>query len=571
MRKHPSMWAQMSIRYLIFQDLLHQSLTLVWFKTVCGEDCNIQICPLCMSEKSDIVDLILYRTLDDVDPDQETLDELLITIPKCGHIFTVETLDGHCGMTDYYRRNETDETWVGLEAPPSGFKQPPVCPNCRAAITSPRYGRIFKRADLDILERNLASSMSHGIASIQTSMRSVDKPAMKSALEELGSKTTVPPPSLSPNARKTCQKARAEIIKKTRYVPAPVETLYPDNAKFCGVSPSAAKAWKSIVQPLVQGYSKSIKIASTRSAHINAWEAAFSCIYDQEMDAATADPSRAPRRPAEHAMRMAKSKVGQPQPRADKRFVVEAFWVALDIRFTLAELASALIKASFEKGTSVLEKERYLWAVYCKFLLDVCSSDSEIAFRIAEESQSRRQMTKTAVFIMRAELELFRFNIEMLRHNKALRKDRETLVGRARNKAKEAEVYMSSIQRSHMAIMRPEEEDWLEENFSQTGRLFLEEWRNIETSLRHDTTYEPVSLAEKTQIVQALNFSKMNSLPRCVMSHMYLHDRSYRSFLYLPKRTPLRHHRGERVDKPECKIVLMLVTVWRSNGAGVLP
>lgn len=61
----------------------------VW--PVCGEPCNSQICPLCASdeEKSVVVDQILWRTLGDIDPDGCILDEMLITLPNCGHVFTV--------------------------------------------------------------------------------------------------------------------------------------------------------------------------------------------------------------------------------------------------------------------------------------------------------------------------------------------------------------------------------------------------------------------------------------------------------------------------------------------------
>lgn len=107
-------------------------------------------CPLCASpdDQNSVVDFIMQRTLAEVSPDEETLDELLITIPNCRHTFTVETLDGHCGMSDYYDREGTEGKWTQCKEPPFGFRAPPVCPTCRAAITCPRYGRIFKRADL---------------------------------------------------------------------------------------------------------------------------------------------------------------------------------------------------------------------------------------------------------------------------------------------------------------------------------------------------------------------------------------------------------------------------------------
>ena len=83
-------------------------------------------------------------------PEQGTLDERIITNPDCRHVFTVETLDGHCSMSDYYEQG-TDGEWKALKLPAPGYKKPPTCPTCRTAIRTPRYGRIYKRADLDIL------------------------------------------------------------------------------------------------------------------------------------------------------------------------------------------------------------------------------------------------------------------------------------------------------------------------------------------------------------------------------------------------------------------------------------
>ena len=129
----------------------------------------MQICPLCVPEqaKETVVDVVMYRKLGEIDLEQETLDEILITLPGCRHVFTVETLDGICGMTEFYRRDGADSQWVGFADPPTGFRKPPTCPTCRTAITSPRYGRIFKRADLDILENNVASQMSNSLEDIR--------------------------------------------------------------------------------------------------------------------------------------------------------------------------------------------------------------------------------------------------------------------------------------------------------------------------------------------------------------------------------------------------------------------
>lgn len=130
-------------------------LTLIYL--VCGEPCNVQICPLCADEdtQNQVVDVTEGRQLFEIDPDGEELDSLLITL-SCGHVFTVETLDDICDLEKYYTHE--DGYWASIAPPPSGLQRPPTCPHCREPIKSPRYGRVFKRADLDMSEQVWSSS-----------------------------------------------------------------------------------------------------------------------------------------------------------------------------------------------------------------------------------------------------------------------------------------------------------------------------------------------------------------------------------------------------------------------------
>lgn len=480
---------------------------------VCGEDCSIQTCPLCAPDKikQSVVDLVMYRTLEDVAFERGTLDELLITIPKCRHVFTVETLDGHCGINEYYRREEPDGRWLGLEASPSDFKKPPVCPTCRSAITTPRYGRIFKRADLDILERNVASQMSQSLGKVHNSIESWSKTEMEAMLTTEASTIKAVFDPCSEKSWKKRSKARAAVLKEKRELPAAVAALDPGNTSFYAISPAVVKAWKKATQQMLQTYKQAYSISTTRSAHLSAWQSALSCLYQQEMDFATSNPTRAPRRPSEHAMRMAKKNVGQPQPRADKRFLVEAFWVTIRVRFTLADLAQTWLKAVSSRGESYPAAQRQMWAIYGSFLLETCLQDAQIAFDIAQESESRRQMTKTSLLIMRAELERFRFNAEMSRQSGAIKDDRQNLIDSASQKIKDAGNYMTLTLKSHRDVRRPrpeEEEIWLDDNFTRTASTIIDEWGSIERSLRSNTFYEPVSLEEQMAIVRAFNFCK---------------------------------------------------------------
>ena len=58
------------------------------------------MCTICASSdlKDTVVDLLMSRTLGEIDSMADSLDEILITLPGCLHVFTVETLDGVCGM-----------------------------------------------------------------------------------------------------------------------------------------------------------------------------------------------------------------------------------------------------------------------------------------------------------------------------------------------------------------------------------------------------------------------------------------------------------------------------------------
>ncbi|KAI0294248.1 hypothetical protein B0F90DRAFT_1295516 [Multifurca ochricompacta] len=139
---------------------------LIYHDIVCGEPCEKQICIVCLPDESkvDIVDFIMQRTLAEIDLTSDDSSERVIRL-ECGHIFTVETLDGHCNMSEYY---EVDLMGVfkDTKAPPVDFQTPPACPTCRGPISALRYGRVTKRANLDILEQNVASTMSSALEQV---------------------------------------------------------------------------------------------------------------------------------------------------------------------------------------------------------------------------------------------------------------------------------------------------------------------------------------------------------------------------------------------------------------------
>lgn len=133
----------------------------------------------------EVVDFLLQRKLNEIDLSSHDVGDRLITL-GCGHIFTVETLDGHCGMNDYYEIDVMGQ-FLATKAPPINYQTPPSCPLCRGPITALRYGRVTKRANLDILEQNVASTMSQDLSKISSKVQEVtaNMPTIEKAIKEV--------------------------------------------------------------------------------------------------------------------------------------------------------------------------------------------------------------------------------------------------------------------------------------------------------------------------------------------------------------------------------------------------
>ena len=435
----------------------------------------------------------------------DSLDNLLITLPECGHVFTVQTLDDICGLGEYYTKDEHGH-WRNLASPRHAGerRKPPMCPTCRGAITSPRYGRVFKSANLDVLERNIISHMSGRMNKVRRSWSQIQvvKANMERAIAEQAK--LVKPDRTTSLSRKRVKKA---ILNQKGLRPVPTNAIIP-NVKLFSISPLVARVWNNIVRDLTKIYKDAADICDIRSAHTNAWEAAFSFLYEQEMDKAVSDPARCPQ---EDVMHIARMEVGIPQPRADKRFHVEAIWATLQIRFTLVELTQAWSMAVKDLEDSIYPRsERQEWGNYTIFLLESCEKDVEIAYEIAGASDSRRQMTKTRLLSLRVQLEKCRFNTEMSKQFGLLDgEQRLKLAEEAQEGGDNVEHVIAKTINEHLYTLPADFPRWFAENFLNAAKTIRKEWHNLEQSLKTDTFYGPRSL---DAIVKAIDFCKMRSL-----------------------------------------------------------
>ncbi|KAH8981146.1 hypothetical protein EDB92DRAFT_2055683 [Lactarius akahatsu] len=414
--------------------------------SICGEPCEQQTCVVCLPDerKVDIVDFIMQRRLDEIDLSSDDIAERLIKL-ECGHIFTVETLDGHCNMSDYYE-SDAMGVFTAMKAPPVNFQTPPSCPACRGPITALRYGRVTKRANLDILEQNVASTMS-------------------SAIEEVGC-------GIAEFSRKL-DRAKGETKSIFFYPPASMTNVH-------GFSGDEGRAWNKVVCDLLKLY----KVA------------------DQAIQSG-------PDTPEPVAMIEVNKKIGQPPHKADTRFQVEAFFLSLELRYTLAEIAQSRIE-----GTKVVLRHERLWRSFVSFIHESCIRDAKKALDIAEKSLASRLAAQAGVNIFRGRLELFRF--EILAQRTLLSRQgllnygrRNQLSTEAQLEADTASLEMKRLEMTYICSRPIADTAGLR---SESRDQFVKEYNALATHLRPEGGYEPLSLKEKEDIVKAFGFCKFSIL-----------------------------------------------------------
>jgi hypothetical protein len=469
-------------------------------------------------------------TLSKLDSTSDQLDSLTLTLPKCGHTFTVETLDGICEMSTVYSQEITEGLpgrWLGLKTPPTGFQKPPTCPTCRAAITSPRYGRIFKRADLDVLEQNSAAQMSLSMEKIRHIMVAWDAADIEKRLGEAAAKLKADLVSGSLQVKgKGHAAARRRVLNEQREIPIFTGSLDPTLSELHTIPTFVSKPWKNAVASIMKNYEAAIELSKTRSAHTDAWESAFSHLFREEMENLANHPEVAPSDPEEHALRMTRMRIGQPKPLADKRFVVEAFWATVEMRLILAQLGRSFMKALSHSVLSQQTSHMKTWASFVHFILESCVSDAERAHKIAYDSKALRQMTRATLLILRSTLERARFSVEAAQQSGALKKAgvRAEYVDRVDAYREEAgATYIKALEVYRMTLgQEVAEKTWLEENLISPASVLFGEWDMLAKSLKQSTVYEPVSLQEKISIIKAFNFSHTGHFYNCPNGHPFV-------------------------------------------------
>ncbi|KAF8730672.1 P-loop containing nucleoside triphosphate hydrolase protein, partial [Rhizoctonia solani] len=441
--------------------------------------------------------------------DDGSLDSMTITLP-CGHVFTVETLDGITSLGDFYEK-DGDGKWVKSITPDDTgeIRTRPVCPSCRGNIDSRRYGRVCKNSNLAILQHNTASSLSRRLATVEAKIATVRERIDKSVIDAIKScKPEGPDQTITTEARREMVDKRDITLAREHERPTPAEVIE-EIDKFHGFAENYAKSWKGGIKVAIESYRVARQITCERDPAVQAYEASLSQLYREELDRFGVDLSLgAPRDVEQQALRVARAKIGQLPPRASLRFVVEAFWITVDI---LMQLGVAVSKASDEvRIRDNTGTEHHQWEQLAEFILDRAAKDAETAYKLANNSESWNKAIKCQVFVLQTHYELAAHQCRVAIGKGALSDSnvKAELVDMCRQGIKHIKGLQTSIPQEYSSRWGPRERQnklaWANTNFVQPSNVILESWETLKRSAKGGTWYQEVTNAERSAIMRAM-------------------------------------------------------------------
>lgn len=142
--------------------------------SICGEICpSVAYCQTCadVETKEMVIDYILSSTSEEVD-----LDEQPCIIPSCGHILTLESMDGHMGRSEFYAMDD-EGVVTGLKnnAEPFSASGLKGCPMCRGPLRNiNRYNRIVRRGLIDEATRKFIVWANAGFVPLAANMKAIE-------------------------------------------------------------------------------------------------------------------------------------------------------------------------------------------------------------------------------------------------------------------------------------------------------------------------------------------------------------------------------------------------------------
>jgi hypothetical protein len=317
----------------------------------------------------------MQRTIEDVvkENDFSGIDNSVLSL-TCGHILTVETADGIAGLSSFYEQAANGD-WI-RPAAPSESASAPKCPLCRKPFHINRYGRIFKKTDVDMSEQSLITTSSRALQGLQQRFESLpDLDSIDVTEGELKAPTT---PAYSEDNYAECAARSTSILARAHEQHKAMNNaiFLNDVSQVFGFCDDDAARWSRHSQTLVTLLRQVGAVAQQGSPQQDTWDASYAKLFRAEMATGKCRP--------EGAKRLAHRALGVPRPSGKQQYAVQATCLSIQIRHRLARLAEM-----FSKATSEPLAQRH-WRLLSSTLLKSTLMDSEVARDDAREASLDR-------------------------------------------------------------------------------------------------------------------------------------------------------------------------------------
>ncbi|PKC03010.1 hypothetical protein RhiirA5_452565 [Rhizophagus irregularis] len=393
---------------------------------VCGEVCpSKDFCVICAPEKvkDQISDVICRSTFREIDWNEERM--IVLT---CRHVFTMETMDMHMEMKDYFE-GSIEGGWTSVKILPSSPLYMKMCPTCRAPIKNVRrYGRIINKYTLDIQNKKFLTKYSSQLKSISRSII-----ILKDKLKRNELKNALPKHERRPI--EVVRKERDIINKKSSEI---TPHYYFENIEIHhGFDKISEKAWTTHVQKLLDHYQKLISIINVAKLppHKKAFDAAVSSLYQTKLakevpendlaqvQSSSTDSSNSSSNfylsnkssiPSE-TFKKTLSQVGISIPQVDRRIYLDAFFEIINIQKILHHEILFIIQELLEESTQndmVIDHTLSIKEVWKGFIKRLQSSIQKHLNTIKEVAES----THYGRHLFLADVEILEFDFKLLKY-----------------------------------------------------------------------------------------------------------------------------------------------------------
>ncbi|KAH7335663.1 hypothetical protein B0J17DRAFT_616684 [Rhizoctonia solani] len=458
--------------------------------SVCGEPCDYQTCKTCNEDNLDsVVDLLKQTSLHDR-KGNDALDSMTITLP-CRHVLTVKALDDITRINAFYYR-DAHGRWASPAMPPStsNVRDRPVCPHCGGEIDSLRYGRVLKFSNHSILQNNIARNLSKRLSQAESMLSEVRSGIEATITTAVGSFGTANISVPSDTLRRSLIQRTDVAVAAEKGHPTSLD-LVENLSKFHGFPPVHTKAWRKAVSEVMEPYRVAYDVTRETDPSARGYEKSLAQLYEEALRKSggrtgpTTDPAQL--RLQQDAADSAYTRIGHLPPRASKRFVVEAFWISIEILMVLGltiSRARETVQDQNERRANAI-----CWDNVAKFFLLRASKDAETALAIAEESKSQSKVVRCQLLVLQTQYEHAAHQCRVairtrLLSNREVRGDYMDICARGIEKVQilQASVprnYQGRVQRGSVIDMTTAKAEWVRKRFTRPTEKILEAWFNL--------------------------------------------------------------------------------------------